>query len=197
MAEKTDRSEKTLARIEACLAQVAKQQEAICSEIAGLRQRVDALAGARTASTEEVIRFLDGFRAGEALGEVSIGAWIAATKIDCLRGGLRTVQCREGSHARLLSERIKELGGSPRFELPESVQEEAMRELGGTERTDLDKVEGFLARFGDAEKALAPIYELANRLDHDPETQWLLRTVAQDERSSITFFQEACALLKG
>ena len=40
-----------------------------------------------------------------------------------------------------------------------------------------------------------PIYDLANRLDHDQETQSLLRTIAQDERSTLEFLAEACALL--
>ena len=51
--------------------------------------------------------------------------------------------------------------------------------------------------FGDADKALQPIFELANRLDDDPETQSLLRTIAQDERSTLEWFGEACQLLNG
>jgi hypothetical protein len=47
----------------------------------------------------------------------------------------------------------------------------------------------------DVDKALQPIYDVANRLDHDPETQSLLRTIAQDERSTLEFINEACELL--
>jgi hypothetical protein len=36
---------------------------------------------------------------------------------------------------------------------------------------------------------------MADRLDDDPETQSLLRTIAQDERSTLEFFQQACQLL--
>ena len=43
--------------------------------------------------------------------------------------------------------------------------------------------------------ALKPIFDLADRLDDDQETQSLLRTIAADERSTLEFFHEACALL--
>jgi hypothetical protein len=37
--------------------------------------------------------------------------------------------------------------------------------------------------------------KMAGRLDEDPETQALLRTIAQDERATLEFFQHACKLL--
>ncbi len=47
----------------------------------------------------------------------------------------------------------------------------------------------------DPEAALKPIDDLADRLDHDQETQSLLRTIARDERSTLEFLTETCALL--
>ena len=43
-------------------------------------------------------------------------------------------------------------------------------------------------RYGISITSIAPI-------DDDPETQSLLRTIAQDERSTLEFFQQACKLL--
>jgi len=192
-------TEKSLAKIERSLTKLATQQEAICTEIAGLSERVSALAEGRLArpSRDEVVTFLDQFRAGEALGEVSLGAWIDVCQVACLKGGLRTVQQREGFHARLLTERLKELGASPSFELPDAVHEEAMKETGSTEKSDAAKVLAFVERFGDIDKALAPIDAMVEKLDEDPETQWLLKTIRQDECSTLQFFHEACALLNG
>lgn len=190
-------SEKALQRIEKALENLARQQEAICSELSALRSRVDELAPSKAPGTEEVIRFLDQFRAGEALGEASTGAWIAVSDVDCVRGGLRVVQQREGMHARLLAERIKQLGGSCSYEIPDAIHASAMADVADASKGDAEKVLAFVQRFGDAEKALRPIFELADRLDGDPETQSLLRTIAQDERSTIEFFNEACALLNG
>src|SRR5262249_54949994 len=110
-------AQEALGRIEKAIASLA-------AEVAGLREQVDALRGGDGALTpREIQDFLDQYRAAEALGEAAFGAWIATSSVACLRGGLRNAQLREGSHARLLEARLKELGGSPRCELPESVSE--------------------------------------------------------------------------
>jgi hypothetical protein len=188
-------SDKRLTRIEKKLAKLARQQDRFCSELAALRD-ADAPAP-RGADPEEVLGFLDQFRAGEVLGEASAGAWIAVCQTDCVRGGLRTVQMREGIHARLLEERIKELGGTPQHELPEEIQSAAMNDAGDPDKSDALKLKEFVARIPDVDLALAPIHDLAARLGHDPETQSLLRTIAQDERSTLEWFREACQLLNG
>jgi len=186
-----------LKRIEKAIERLGDRYDELVDRIASLERSVAALGTTRDASREEVIQFLDQFRAGEALGEASLGAWIAVSQTDCLRGGLRTVQTREGSHARLLAERIKELGGSPRHEVPEAVYRQVMEGAGDPERSDAAKVKEFVDRFPDIDAALRPIHELADRLDGDQETQFLLRTIAQDERSTLEFFQDACRLLNG
>jgi glutamine synthetase len=193
-------SEKFLSRLEETLAQLVRQQEAICAELVSMRERVDVLAERRSAATDgpsraELLRFLDRFRAGEALGEASTGAWIEASDVACVKGGLRVVAQREGMHARLLADCIRAHGGAPRYEMPESVCEKAMRRASDRSRGDAAKVLEFVQQVGDVEKALKPIYDMADRLDDDPETQSLLRTIAQDERSTLEFFQQACKLL--
>ncbi len=188
-------SDTSLKRIEKAIEKLGEQQQEICSRIAGLEECVAGLSGAKTASRDEVIKFLDQFRAGEALGETSLGAWIAVSDTACLRGGLRTVQVREGMHARLLEQRIKELGGTCSAEVPEAIYNAAMEQSGSREKSDAEKVKEFVARFPDCDAALKPIYDLADRLDEDPETQSLLRTIAQDERSTLEFLSEACQLL--
>ena len=147
------------------------------------------------ATQEELIRFLDQFRAGEALGETSLGAWLSVCTTDCVRGGLRTIRMREGMHARLLEARLKELGATPSFELPESVQDEVMKGAGDPQQSDAQKIKAFAQRFPDPDVAIQPILDMANRLDHDQETQSILRTIAQDERATVEFIVEACALL--
>lgn len=194
-------NEKFLLRLEEMLAQVVRQQEAICAELVSMRERVDALSeqkvespsGAPTPS--ELVRFLDRFRAGEALGKATAKAWIEVSDVACVKGGLRVVAQREGMHARLLADCIRSHGGTPSYELPEAVCEEALKRVSDPSRGDAAKVLEFVQQVGDTEKALAPIYAMADRLDHDPETQSLLRTIAQDERSTLEFFQQACKLL--
>ena len=140
---------------------------------------------------ERLIAFIDQFRAGEALGELSLGAWIAVCKDSELRGALRAVQMREASHARLLGERVKELGGAPCFEIPEPTYHQVMTHSASIEIGDAEKVRTFVARFPDPTRALAPLHAVADQLDDDPETQSLLRAIAQDERATLELFYAA------
>ena len=181
------------------LDRIEKTLEAVCGEIQTLRSQVDTLvaggAAASGATREEVIRFLDGFRAGEALGEASLGAWIEVSDIPCVRGGLRTVQQREGFHSRLLEARIKELGGTCTAEIPQERYETTMKGASDAEKGDAQKVLDFVKGFPDVDAALKGIHDFADRLDHDPETQSLIRTIAQDERSTLVWLQETCQIL--
>ncbi len=181
-------SEEALARIENVLTDIQERLRRL-EESARLAER-DPRKPAKG-----LLGFLDQFRAGEALGEASAGAWIEACRVECLKGGLRTVQMREGMHAILLEQRLKELGGSPRAEIPPKDFERAMRDAASREKSDAQKVKEFAAQFRDPDEAIRPILEFADRLDEDPETQFLLRTIAQDERATVAFIQEANALL--
>lgn len=183
-----------LERIEKSLQELCAQQAEICARIASLEQAVRTRSAPAT-SPEKLLEFLDQFRAGEALGEASLGAWIEVCTTDCLKGGLRTVQMREGSHAKLLADRMKELGGTPSFEIPDAVYEAAMSESASCEKSDAEKVKSFATRFPDCDAALKPILDMADTLDHDQQTQSMLRTIACDERATLEFLHEACALL--
>ena len=194
-------TEKFLLRLEETLSQVVRQQEAICAELVGMRERVDLLTEPKSApgngapTRAELLRFLDRFRAGESLGKATAKAWIEVSDVACVKGGLRVVAQREGMHARLLTDCIRAHGGTPSYELPEAVRLEAMKRVSDPARGDAAKVLEFVQQVGETEKALEPIYQMADRLDADPETQALLRTIAQDERSTLEFFQQACKLL--
>ena len=190
-------SDLALQRIESAIARLSEQQAQICARISALEGGVGRLAGQKKLDKQEVLTFLDSFRAGEALGEASLGAWLAVSDTACVRGGLRTAQQREGMHARLLEERLRELGAAARFEIPPEEREKAMKSSASTEKTDAQKLLEFVQRFPDIDAALKPIHDIADQLDDDPETQFLLRTIAQDERSTLQFFADACALLNG
>jgi len=177
------------------LDRIEKAVQSLATEVASLREAVDAIRGSGgPLSPREILEFLDQYRAAEALGEAAFGAWIAQCRSDCLRGGLRTAQLREGSHARLLEARLKELGGSPRFELPEAAQEGFFGVLAAAEKTDAEKLECFFGQV-QAEQVLRQLGEKADGMGRDPETQALLRTIIDDERSTLAFLQQARELL--
>ncbi|MCE2392340.1 MAG: hypothetical protein J4G09_12800 [Proteobacteria bacterium] len=180
---------------QAALTRIEKAIGTLTQEVAGLRERVDALAGSQgPLTTAEIIEFLDRFRAGEAMGEAGIGAWIATCQTDCLRGGLRTAQMREGAHALLLEQRIKELGGSPSQEMDESAQTQMMDLYGSTKLSDAEKVDKICSSF-DPDTILQQLSDQADRMDNDQETQFLLRSIIDDERSTLGFLKQAHDLL--
>ncbi|MEE8167172.1 MAG: hypothetical protein V3T64_16520 [Myxococcota bacterium] len=187
-------SEVTLKRIEKGIKELATQQEAICERLQALEGCVSQAMGGAV-SRDDVIELLDGFRAGEALGAASIGAWIDVCTEDCVRGALRTIQQREAMHAQLLEQRLRELGAEPTFEIPAADVERAMKDLGSTQKSDAQKLLDFSQKYPDADVLLKPICDMVARLDHDQETQWLLRTIVQDERSTLAVVHEACAML--
>ena len=192
--------ERALSGIEDAIARLAEAQAEICMQLTRLANKVEALEAERGPAAGrlplgELIEFLDGFRAAEALGEASLGAWIAVSDAPEVRGGLRTIQLREGIHARLLEQRIKELGGEIRAEIPEAVHAQVMQSQADPARNDAQKLAELVARFPDLDAAVRPILEMADRLDHDRETQSMLRTIAQDERSTLEFLTEICQRL--
>ena len=187
-------SDSALKRIEKGINKLAAQQEAICERLQTLEGQISK-ASDNAPTREEVIQLLDGFRAGEALGAASIGAWVDVCTTDCVRGALRTIREREAMHARLLEQRLRELGAEPSIEIPAGDVEQAMKELGSTEQSDAQKLLEFAQKYPDADALLQPICDVADRLDHDQETQWLLRSILQDERSTLALVHEACAML--
>jgi len=188
-AKDKKRSKDALARVEQAL-------EGLCVEVGALRRRVEALDGSVAMTTSEIIDFLDGYRVAEATAATGLGAWIAASDTDCLRGGLRVVQLREASHAKLFEERIKELGGSPKAEASEELEAFLIGTLGDPDKSDADKLQAFVAQAGDP-KVLEQLESLAARMDADQETQFLLRAVIEDERASLALVKQACELLCG
>jgi hypothetical protein len=188
-------SEFALRRIEEAIGKLSDQQAQIWERISGMEGRLAKLGSGAELDGQRLLDFLDKFRAGEALGEATLGAWIAVSDTACLRGGLRTAQRREGMHAQLLEERLCELGGEPRHEVPAAEREKMMKDYASTEKTDAQKLFEFVQRFPDIDVALKPIHDIADQLDDDQETQFLLRTIAQDERSTLQFLTDACALL--
>ncbi|NNL86537.1 MAG: hypothetical protein HKP27_12835 [Myxococcales bacterium] len=188
-------SDKQLAKIERLLGDICKTQTALCEKLEALERR--GAGGSGAATCEETVAFLDQFRANEAAAVNWIGAWIENSDVACVRGGLRTVQQRESMHAQLLESRIKELGGSCTYQVPEADRKRYLETFGGTACSDAEKVKALVEEVGDCDAFLKPFDEFANRLDGDPETQFLLRTIVQDERSTIQFLNDACAMLNG
>ncbi len=182
-------TQQALGRIETTLS-------ALCSEVDAIRQRVEALGGGKGPMTQaETIEFLDGYRAAEALAADAFAAWIEASDTPCLRGGLRAVQQREAYHARVFEERIKELGGSCKADMPQEAVDFFMS-FGSPDKSDAQKIQEFMTAAGDP-KVLEQLEAQAARMGNDEETQFLLRSVIEDERASLALVKQAHEMLCG
>lgn len=179
------------------LARIERAIAGLCDEVGAIRKRLDGLDGGKgPMSTAEIIEFLDGYRVAEATAASGFGAWVATSDTACLRGGLRMIELREAAHAKLFEERIKELGGSPTAEAPEELEDFLIGTLGSREKSDAEKLQAFVSRAGDP-KVIEQLGSFVDRMSGDEETQFLLRSVIQDERSSVEFLHQACELLCG
>ncbi len=184
-------TDKQLKKIEKALSKILEAQESLSARVRALEAPGETPE--EPTEDESVMAFLDQFRAGEALGEAFFGAWIAVCEDDGLRGGLRTIQQREGMHARLLEERLKALGCTPEAEIPVATFDAAMAQASSTEKDDAEKLLAFTSQFPDADAALAPIAETIEKLRADHETRGLLETICQDERATLEWLGARCA----
>ena len=146
---------------------------------------------------EELIQFLDAFRANEELGEASISAWIEVCQDAGVRGSLRVIEQREAIHAQLLAGRLQELGAKPSFELPEEHREQTLKDASSTEKSDAQKIGDLYAKYPDPDAVCRQLFDLVDRLDADPESQSLLRQIALDERATLECVVETHKALNG
>ena len=176
-----------LGEIRDTLGEIRREQRALRREVERLSSRIGAGAGAEGEPSDEILEFLDRLRVFESAGERAFGGWIRTCEDDRLRGGLRTIQLREASHARLLGDRMEALGGSIGEREPGGRARETIDRLASDTIPDHEKLRELLSRYPDVEAALAPIHEMADRLGPDHETRALLETIAADEHATLSF----------
>ncbi len=61
--------------------------------------------------------------------------------------------------------------------------------------TDVEKIGKLVEMLGEGDSILKPLCDFTDRLSGDQETQFLMTTILQDERSTIQFLRDACELL--
>jgi hypothetical protein len=136
-----------------------------------------------------LVHFLDALRAAEAAAAEVLAAWIAVCAPAGLRGGLRAIAARETVHAALLTERLRELGGSPQVAVPAAVRATALATFGARDVGDDAKVARLLSRYPEDADAVQPIADVADHLHGDLETRELLRLVAAGEGATVRWLR--------
>lgn len=131
--------------------------------------------------------FLDGYRAGEDLAGEVLAKWAEQTASDALRGRLRVVAGREKFHARLLGERLRELGGEPRAVVTDAAYLEASRAVCDASLSDREKWEAWRRIVSHGTDTLRA---QAERLSGDEETRALLLEMIVDEDATTRALKE-------
>ena len=148
-----------------------------------------------TTESEMIMHLLDEFRCGENFASEYLNRWIAVSDQECVRGGLRTVQQRETFHAQLLEARLRELGGVPQCTVPVERREKELQFYASAEKKDLEKLQSIAARIKDPAQVLKPLTDVIDQIQDDQQSKELLRTLIDDEMSSIKWLLQACQTL--
>jgi len=144
---------------------------------------------------EMIMQLLDEFRCRENFAAEYLNRWIDVSDQECARGGLRVVQQREAYHARVLEDRLRELGGIPQCSVSAERREQDLAFYASREKTDAEKLLAVASRITDPAQTLKYITSVIDQIQEDQQSKELLRSLVQDEVSSITWLKEACALL--
>jgi bacterioferritin (cytochrome b1) len=144
---------------------------------------------------EMIMHLLDEFRCGENFAAEYLNRWIEVSDQECVKGGLRAVQQREAYHAQLLEARLRELGGIPQCTVPQERREKEIPFYASTEKKDIEKLESIAARLKDPAAVLKPITDVIAQIREDQQSKELLRSLVDDEMSSIKWLLEACQTL--
>jgi len=146
---------------------------------------------------EMIMHLLDEFRCGENFAAEYLNRWIEVSDQECVKGGLRAVQQREAYHAQVLEARLRELGGIPQCTVPAERREKELPFYASAEKKDAEKIGSIAARLKDPAAALKPITDVIAQIQDDQHSKELLRSLVDDEMSSIKWLLEAHQTLGG
>jgi hypothetical protein len=114
--------------------------------------------------------------------------WIEATSNPSVKGGLRMVQAREAIHARLMRERLKELGETTFVEVSEERRNNEVPFFASKERGDIEKLGLLVTLFSDADYYMEPLTTLIDEIQEDLQSKELLRMILDNEYASVKWF---------
>ncbi len=145
---------------------------------------------------EMIMALLDEYRCAENFASEYLGSWNEVSNEECVKGGLRVIQRREAYHAKLLEDRLRELGGTPQCTVSAGQRAKEMG-IYASKKTDGEKLQYVADQITDLPKALSFITDVIDQIQEDQQTKELLRSLVQDEESSAKWLMEACQLMNG
>jgi hypothetical protein len=144
-----------------------------------------------------IVALLDEYRCAENFASEYLGCWNDVSNQDCVKGGLRVIQQREAFHAKLLENRLRELGGSPQCSVSSEMRSKEMGVYASKDKSDAEKLMYVANQIQDLPKVLSFITDVIDQIQEDQQSKELLRSLVQDEMSSAQWLMEACQLMNG
>jgi hypothetical protein len=143
----------------------------------------------------DLLAVLDQFRAAEESGAETLRRWALLTENSYLVGGLRAAAARETQHALLLDQRLRELGGTPRAEVPGRLQRLNAR-ISEPSTRDSERLSIIVESLPDADRIAGQVNELTEAAG-DPLTTELLRNICADDLVTFRWFVNAHRMIGG
>jgi hypothetical protein len=134
---------------------------------------------------DKIVHLLDQYSCTEGFVAEYLPRWIEVSPNEAVKGGLRTIQLREASHARLMKARLQELGGARQYQIPAERREKELPFFASAQTSDVEKLRVLANLFGDPTEFLKPVTDLIAEIREDQQSKELLRTIIDDERASI------------
>ncbi len=144
---------------------------------------------------EMVLAVLDEFRCAEDFAAEYLNRWVEVSDQECVKGGLRVVQQREAYHAKILEERLRELGGSPQCTVPVERREKELPFFASSESNDIEKLQSLTSQIKDPVEIFKPLTSAVDQIQDDQHSKELLGSLIDDERSSVKWLMGACETL--
>ncbi len=171
--------------------------EAQMRELQNGASKYMALGKSHANEREMIVALLDEYRCAENFASEYLGCWNEVSNQECVKGGLRVIQQREAYHARLLENRLRELGGNPQCTVPTEMRTKEMGVYAAQDKSDAEKLQYVANQVQDLPKALSFITDVIDQIQDDQQTKELLRSLVQDEVSSVQWLLEAHQLMGG
>ncbi|MEO8124095.1 MAG: hypothetical protein ABI633_08605 [Burkholderiales bacterium] len=143
---------------------------------------------ANPSERDRIVHLLQAYRSTENFNAHYLPKWAEASDDAGMKGGLRVIQAREGVHARLMRERLRELGETTFIEVSRERHDRDVPFFASRERSDLEKL-AFLGHvFEDVDDFFKPITDLISDIKEDLQTREMLRTILDDEYATVEWF---------
>lgn len=137
-----------------------------------------------------IVHLLQAYRSTESFNAHFLTMWAEATADEGMKGGLRMIQAREAVHARLLRQRLRELGEHTIIDVPPERYDRDVPFFASPDRSDLDKLAFLGHLFEDIDDFFKPITDLIVEIRGDFRTREMLRTILDDEYATVKWFAQ-------